>query len=197
MTPETFRHDRFLRATGYNFYVWGTVNLLVTWPSWAALLGRPWHPGLALAYVVGLLAVGVFVCVLNDNRVAKMWGPPHEAAVVDAGAFWGPLLLLALLFTVWLSVRGPVAYVQPVWCLLVGAGYLTWGNFGVPQFRWFGRALIAVGVVAACIVDPAPPPGLASPGALVVWMIFMGVLWFPFGALVNHRYLRLPPTSPL
>ena len=37
VTPERFCKDRYLRASGYNFYVWALVNLLVTWPLFAAL----------------------------------------------------------------------------------------------------------------------------------------------------------------
>ena len=194
MTPETFRRDKFLRASGYNLYVWAVVNLLVTWPPWSALSGRAWHPALAVFYVIVLLAAGVFVSVLNDNRVAKMWGTPSETPVVDAAAFWGPTLGLGLVLTVIFSIRGPVAYVQPAWLLLVGAGYLTWGNFGVPEFRWFGRSLIAAGAVAALFVDSATSLELPSLGALFVWMLFMGGLWLPFGAYVNRRYVH--PVGP-
>ncbi len=194
MTPETFRRDKFLRASGYNFYVWGAVNLFVTWPSWAVLEGRPWRPLAGLAYVIVLIVAGVFLTVLNDNRVGKMWGAPTAAPVVDASAFWGPLLGLALLLTVTLSVRGPVADVQPAWQLLVGAGYLAWGNFGVPEFRALGRVLLGSGVVAMALVDPIRGAHVPSEGALLVWMLFMGVLWFPFGAYVNRRYVY--PVGP-
>src|SRR3954447_17050292 len=77
MTADTFRKDKFLRATGYNFYVWAVVNVLIVWPVWAAVDGRPWPPLLALFYPIVLIALGTFVCVLNDNRVEKMWGPPR------------------------------------------------------------------------------------------------------------------------
>lgn len=191
MSPETFRRDKFLRASGYNFYVWAVVNLLVTWPLWSALDGAPWPPVLGLVYLIVLMAAGVFFSALNDNRVAKMWGAPGEAPVVDAAAFWGPTLLLGLVLTVLLSIRGPAAYIQAVWLLLVGAGYLAWGNFGVPEFRWFGGSLIVAGVVAALAVDPVlTGPALPAPGALLVWMVFMGGLWFPFGAYINRRYVH-------
>lgn len=192
MTAERFRRDRFLRASGYNLYVWGSVNLLVTWPLWSAVLGRAWHPGVGALYLGALLGAGVFVSVLNDNRVAKMWGAPHEVALVDAPAFWGPTLLLGVVLSAVLAVRGPAAYLVSVWLLLVGSGYLTWGNFGVQEFRWFGSCLIAAGAVVGLSTDPAADP--LSPAVLLVWMLFMGMLWFPFGAHVNRRYVH--PVGP-
>jgi len=191
MTAETFRKDKYLRAAGYNFYVWAAVNLLVTWPLWAALAGRPWPTLLALLFPIGLIAAAVVLVVQNDNRVEKMWGEPNAQPLVEAGAFWGPTLLIAFVLTVVLVVRGPAAYVQPVWLLLVGAAYLTWGIFGVREFRWFGATLIGAGTLAGLVVRPDQiPPGLPSREALVVWVVFMGVLWVPFGAYINRKYVH-------
>jgi hypothetical protein len=191
MTAETFRKDKYLRAAGYNFYVWAAVNLLATWPLWAALAGRPWPTWLALLFPIALIAAALVLVVQNDNRVEKMWGKPNARPVVEAGAFWGPTLLIAFVLTVVLVVRGPAAYVQPVWLLLVGAAYLTWGIFGVREFRWFGAMLIGAGTLAGLSVRPdLIPPGLPSREALVVWMVFMGVLWVPFGAYINRKYVH-------
>lgn len=190
MTAETFRKDKYLRACGYNFYVWAGVNLLVTWPLWSALAGHPWPVWLAVLEPIALIAFAVVLVVLNDKRVEKMWGAANERAVVEAGSFWGPILLIAFLLTVVLSIRGPAAYIQPVWLLLVGAAYWMWGNFAVPEFRWFGGTLVAAGTVAGLAVRPDPlSPGLASPEALLVWMLFMGILWLPFGAYINRKYV--------
>lgn len=196
MTAETFRKDRYLRACGYNFYVWAGVNLLVTWPLWSALRGHAWPLWLAVCEPIVLVAIGVVLSALNDNRVEKMWGAASEQAVVEAGSFWGPVLLVALSLTVVFSVRGPVAYVQPVWLLLVGAAYWMWGNFAVPEFRWFGGTLVAAGTVAGLAVRPDPAfPGLPSREALLVWMLFMGILWLPFGAYINRKYVYPPPAE--
>ena len=40
MTAEAFRKDKFLRATGYNFYVWAVVNVLIVWYLAARLRRR-------------------------------------------------------------------------------------------------------------------------------------------------------------
>ena len=74
MTAEAFRRDRFLRATGYNFYVWGAVNLLVTLPLLAALRGAPWPAWAAGLFPIALIVAGIFLSGLNDNRVAKLCG---------------------------------------------------------------------------------------------------------------------------
>lgn len=196
MTAETFRKDKYLRACGYNFYVWAGVNLLVTWPLWSALAGRPWPVWLAVLEPIALIVIGVVLSALNDNRVEKMWGAPNERAVVDVGSFWGPLLLVAFVLTVVLSIRGPVAYVPPVWLLLVGAAYWMWGNFAIPEFRWFGGALVAAGTVAGLAVRPEPRwPGRPSPEALLLWMLFMGILWLPFGAYINRKYVYPAPAE--
>jgi len=190
MTADTFRRDKFLRAAGYNFYVWAVVNVLIVWPVWAAIQGRPWAPLLALVYSIGLIVLGGVLCVLNDNRVEKMWGPPAQAPFVDAAAFWAPIFMIGLVLTIVLTVRGPVAYVQPVWLLLIGAGYWTWGGFGIPEFRRLGQMLVAAGAVAGLGVNPQEiPRDLGSAQALAIWVIFMGALWLPFGAYINRKYV--------
>src|SRR5436190_9121663 len=90
MTADTFRRDKFLRATGYNFYVWAVVNVLIVWPVWSAIEGRPWSPWMALFFPIALIVAGGVIAALNDNRVEKMWGPPSAAPFVDAAVFWGP-----------------------------------------------------------------------------------------------------------
>lgn len=198
MTAEEFRKDKYLRATGYNFYVWATANVLITWPLYAALAGRPWPGWLAVLYPIALIATGIFLSVLNDNRVQKMWGTPNPRPLVEAGSIWGPIFLIGLIFSIVLSVRGPAAYIQPLWLLLVGAAYLMWGNFGVPEFRRFGWTLVVVGGIAGLAIHPAEiPPRLASRTALSLWILFMGILWVPFGAYINRKYLYPASSSPL
>ena len=190
MTADRFRKDKFLRASGYNFYVWGVVNILVVLPVWAASAGHPWPGWVALAHPIALITLGMFASGLNDNRVEKMWGPARAEPVVDAAAFWAPTFLIGFVLTVVLAVRGPAAYIQPLWLLLVGAAYLTWGNFGIPEFRWLGWTLVAAGAVAGLGIDPtAIPRHLGSQFALSVWVVFMGILWFPFGTYINRKYV--------
>jgi hypothetical protein len=190
MTAETFRKDKFLRASGYNFYVWAVVNVLILWPVWAALDGRPWPAWLALFYPIALIAFGIFLAALNDNRVNKMWGPPNDPPVVDAATFWGPIFMIGLVLTIVLTVRGPAAYIQPVWLLLIGAAYWIWGSFGIPEFRWLGWTLVAAGAIAGLAVHPETiPPHLGSRDAMLIWVVFMGALWLPFGAWINRKYV--------
>jgi len=196
MTSEAFRKDKFLRASGYNFYVWAVVNVAILWPLWSALGGHPWSPWAALFYPIGLIVGGSVLCGLNDNRVQKMWGPATEPPVVDAAVFWAPIFMIGLVLTIVLSVRGPVAYVQPVWLLLIGAGYWTWGGFGVPEFRWLGWTLVAAGMLAGLAVRPAVETWLlASSDALLIWVVFMGALWLPFGAYINWKYVVPRPQA--
>ena len=190
MTPERFRKDRFLRAAGYNFYVWAVVNVMITWPLFGALAGNPWPVWLGILYPIGCIAGGIFFAVLNDNRVQKMCGEPDPRPLVEAGGIWGPVFLVGIVLTVVLSVRGPVAYVQPVWLLLVGCAYLTWGNFGIREFQWLGLFLVAAGGAAGLFVSPSMPSwALASPRALAIWVVCMGLVWVPFGAYINRKYL--------
>ena len=196
MTPEVFRKDKYLRASGYNFYVWAVINVLIVWPVWAAIDGRPWPEWLALVYPIALIAVGGFLCVLNDNRVEKMWGPPSATPVVDAASFWKPIFAIGFVLTIVFVARGPAAYIQPVWLLLIGGGYWAWGSFGPPEFRWLGRVLVAAGAVAGLAVRPeAIPAHHGSREALAIWVVFMGVLWVPFGAYVNRRYVAARPPA--
>jgi hypothetical protein len=191
VTPEAFRRDRFLRATGYNFYVWGAVNLLVTLPLLASLRGAPWPAWAAGLFPVAVIVAGVFLSGLNDNRVAKLCGEAAEVPIVDAARLWGPLFLLAFVFTAIFIARGPAAYVQPLWMAVIGAGYLAWGSFTVAEFRWLGRLLLAAAVVSGLAIDPgALAPGAPSPFALGVWIVVTGLLWFPFGAYVNRKYVH-------
>jgi hypothetical protein len=190
MTAETFRTDKYLRASGYNFYVWATVNLLITLPLWSALDGNPWAGWLAALFPVALLVLGVVLSGLNDNRVQKMWGDPSDRPLVEAGAVWGPIFLIGIVWTVVLAVRGPAAYIQPLWLLLVGAAYMTWGSFGVREFVWLGVTLVAAGAFAGFAIHPDRiAPTLPARAALEVWVVFMGVLWFPFGAYINWKYV--------
>ena len=194
MTADDFRKDKYLRATGYNFYVWAAVNVLVTWPLYSALAGSPWPNWLAGLYPFGLIGAGIFFSVLNDNRVQKMCGDPNPAPLVEAGTIWGPIFLIGFILTVVFVVRGPAAYIQPLWLCLVGAAYLTWGNFGVREFRWFGCMLVIAGGIAGLSIRPADiPPHLASSSALAVWVAFMGALWVPFGAYINRKYVHPSP----
>jgi hypothetical protein len=193
VTPERFRKDRYLRAAGYNFYVWAVVNVAITWPLFAALAGTPWPVWPAILYPIGCIAAGIFFTVLNDNRVEKLCGAAEPSSLVEAGAIWGPVFLVGIVLTAVLSVRGPVAYVQPVWLLLVGCAYLTWGNFGVREFRWLGYFLVAAGAAAAFSVSPSAASWpLASPRALAIWVVCMGFVWVPFGAYINRKYLYGP-----
>ena len=190
VSPEVFRHDRYLRASGYNFFSWAMVNLLVVLPLVAAAKGRPWPAWLAGSFPFGSIAVGIVSSSLNDKRVEKMCGPVSAVPVVEATRIWGPIVLVGAAFTAIFVLRGPFAYIQPLWLVLVGCAYLQWGSFGVREFRWFGWALMVSGVLAGLSIQPAEiSPGMASPSALVVWSIFMGFLWVPFGAYVNFRYL--------
>lgn len=194
MTADDFRKDKYLRATGYNFYVWAAVNVLITWPLYSALAGNPWRDWLAGLYPFGLIGTGIFFSVLNDNRVQKMCGDPNPTPLVEAGTIWGPIFLTGFILTVVFVVRGPAAYIQPLWLCLVGAAYLMWGNFGVPEFRWFGRMLVIAGGIAGLSIRPADiPPHLASSSALAVWVAFMGALWVPFGAHINRKYVHPSP----
>jgi hypothetical protein len=191
MTGDDFRRDKYLRASGYNFYVWALVNVLVTWPLYSALAGSPWPGWLAGLYPCGLIGTGIFLSVLNDNRVQKMCGDPNPTPLIEVGAIWGPIFLIGLLLTVVFAVRGPVAYTQPLWLCLVGAGYLMWGNFGIPEFRLFGWTLAVAGGIAGLLIRPADTPShLASSSALAVWLVFMGALWVAFGAYINHKYVH-------
>jgi hypothetical protein len=177
VTPEKFRKDRYLRATGYNFYVWAVVNVLITWPLFAALAHDPWPVWLAVLYPLGCILGGIFCAVLNDNRVSKMCGEPDPQPLVEAGGIWGPVFLVGIVFTVVLSLRGPVAYV-------------TWGNFGVREFQFLGYFLVAAGAVAGWFVRPSAASwSLPSPHALAIWVVCMGLVWIPFGVYLNHRYL--------
>jgi hypothetical protein len=190
VTPEKFRKDRYLRATGYNFYVWAVVNVLITWPLFAALAHDPWPVWLAVLYPLGCILGGIFCAVLNDNRVSKMCGEPDPQPLVEAGGIWGPVFLVGIVFTVVLSLRGPVGYVQPVWLLLVGCAYLTWGNFGVREFQFLGYFLVAAGAVAGWFVRPSAASWmLPSRHALAIWVVCMGLVWIPFGVYLNRRYL--------
>lgn len=189
MSPEAFRRDRYLRAAGYNFYVWAIVNVLVTLPAFAALAGRPWPGWLGGLFPIVLIFAGFFVCALNDNRVAKMCGADGEPAI-DAARLWLPVFLFGWLMTTLFVVRGPVAYIQPLWLLLVGMAYMIWGNFSVSEFRWLGWVLILSGAYAGLAIRPFDlPPGTASLQALVIWTVVMGLLWVPFGAYINRKYL--------
>lgn len=191
VTPEIFRRDRYLRASGYNFYVWAIVNLLVIAPLRAACMGNPWPEWLAGVLPFFLIAAGILFSILNDRRVEKMCGEASSVPVVEAGRIWGPMFLVGTALTAVFVVRGPVAYVQPLWLLLVGAAYLQWGAFGLPEFRLLGWALAVAGAMTGLSIRPAEiPPGMAAPSALAVWSLFMGVLWFPFGAYINFRYLH-------
>ena len=194
MTADDFRKDKYLRATGYNFYVWAAVNVLVTWPLYSALAGHPWPDWLAGLYPFGMIGMGIFLSVLNDNRVQKMCGDANPTPLVEAGAIWGPIFLIGFLLTVVFAVRGPAAYIQPLWLCLVGAAYLMWGNFGVREFRLFGWTLVIAGGIAGLSIRPADiPPHLASSSALAVWVLFMGALWVPFGAYINRKYVHPSP----
>ena len=194
MTAEAFRRDRYLRASGYNFYVWGAVNILVTLPLLAAIAGARWPAWAEAFFPIGMIVAGVVLAGLNENRVAKLVGPAAETPVVDAALLWGPLFLLAIAFTVIFLVRGPAAYVQPLWMGVIGAGYLAWGSFTIVEFRWLGGLLVAAALVSGLAIDPgALPPGGASPFALGVWIVVTGLVWFPFGAYVNRTYVHDVP----
>lgn len=190
ITPESFRRDRYLRSSGYNFYIWGIVNVLVVVPLVAAWLGRPWPDWLSGVVPPISIVLGILATVLNDRRVEKMCGEPSPVPLVDANKLWGPIFLVALSLTAVLVVRGPLAYVQPLWLLLVGGAYLQWGAFGVPEFRLLGWSLMVAGTLSGLFIRPEEiPPGMAAPGVLGVWVLFMGLLWLPFGAYINFRYL--------
>jgi hypothetical protein len=191
MTPEAFRKDKYLRASGYNFYVFAVVNLLVTLPLFAAVNGEPWPDWLAGLFPIAVLVIGFFCATLNDNRVQKIYGEPNSEPAVEAGYIWGPVFLLGILMTALFVSRGPVAYVQPLWLLLVGAAYLQWGNFTIREFQILGLVLLIVGAVSGFAIRPDEVPAtLPARSALTLWVVFMGVLWIPFGAYINRRYVH-------
>lgn len=190
MTPEAFRKDKYLRAAGYNFYVWAAVNALVTVPLFCALEGAPWPGALAALYPLGLVFLGLYLCVLNDNRVEKMVGPASPETALEAGNLWGPIFLGGIALSIVLTARGRAALVQPLWLILVGGAYWVWGNFSVREFRWLGWALMIAGLSTGVSVELPENLDLASRGALQVWLLFMALLWVPFGAYINSKYVH-------
>ena len=192
MTADTFRRDKYLRASGYNFYVWAIVNVLILWPVWSAVEGRPWPDWLGLVYPFALIGIGLFLCGLNDNRVEKMVGPANADTVLDAGSLWGPVFLGGVAFSAVLATRGPAALIQPLWLILVGAAYWVWGNFSVREFRWLGWTLILAGLATGLSMRLPDNVHLPSRGALAVWILFMAALWVPFGAYINRKYVHSP-----
>ena len=190
MTTEIFRRDKFLRASGYNLYVWGAANLLVVLPAYAAARGAPWPGWVGLLHTVVCIVGASVACALNDNRVEKLCGPANETPVVDAGRIWLPLLAAGTIWTVIFIARGPVAYVQPLWMAIVGVGYLSWGAFAVPEFRWFGGMLLACSAVSGISVDPiAIQRGAPAVNTLAIWSVAMGLAWFPIGVHLNRKYV--------
>jgi hypothetical protein len=195
MTPEQFRADRFLRSSGYDLWVWATVNAVVTLPAWSELAGRPWPPLAALALVVSLITAGIFVAGLNANRVEKMCGPA-TGAVVDAPRLWLPLVLGGFAVSFVLIARGAVAWIQPIWLVLVGLAYVRWGRASIVEYRWLGAALMLAGSAAGLFLyATAMPPGGPSQEALVIWLVFASLVWVPVGAWVNWKYVHARATS--
>lgn len=190
MTAAAFRRDRDLRASGYGLFVWGTVNLLVTMPGIAAMLGRPWPGWMAVALPVALFVAGLGVAGICDHRVEKMCGPADPRPVVDARRLWSALLLAAVALSVALAVAGGALAVPLVWMALVGAGYLAWGASTIPEFR-----LLGIGLLAAVVAEAAFGAAAEGRVGLAIWAVAMGFAWFPLGAWINHRYLHRRPLA--
>lgn len=190
MTAETFRRDKFLRASGYNLCTWGAANLVIVLPAYAAARGTPWAGWAGALHSILCIVGASIVCGLNDNRVQKLCGPAAENPVVDAGRIWLPLFAAGTIWTVIFLARGPVAYVQPLWMAVVGVGYLAWGGFTVPEFRWLGAALLAASTISGLTIDPvALERGAPAANTLAIWCLAMGVAWFPIGIYLNRRYV--------
>ena len=197
MEIHEFRQDRHLRATGYNFYSWGVVNVLVTVPLFAALNGAPWKGWVALLYTVGVLTAGIVVAGWNDRYVGKMCGEPAPQPLLEMGNLFLPVIGGGLLLSVMLGAHNENAYVQPLWMIMIGLAYLIWGHFSIPEYKWLGRILMVGGGIAGLMIQPAEvASGLASRRALYVWVPMMGPLWLLVGAYVNRKYIHRAIAEP-
>ena len=139
MTPDDFARTSYLRATGYNFYVWAVGqradHLAVVRAPWPGIRGRSGSPcSIRSGCILGRASSSPCSTTIASTRCAA--SPIRSRSsrpAVSGGRFFSSVLV----FTVVLSLRGPAAYMQPVWLLLVGCAYLTWGNFGVREFQLF------------------------------------------------------------
>lgn len=191
MTPEEFRRDPYLRASGYNLYLWGAVNLLVAVPALTASVGHRWGAAATTAWTAGAIVCGVLLSAMNDNRLRKMLPDVADAPAIPAGRIWGPLLTLGSVGTALAVFRGQVAYVQPLWMLVVGTAYWQWGSFTLGEFRRLGQLLVGAGAASAWAIGVCGMPG-EEPSVVsgATWVVCMGILWFPLGLYLNRRYLR-------
>jgi len=75
--------------------------------------------------------------------------------------------------------------------LWIGANPDAASAFGVPVVAYKIAAYAAAGAFAGLSVQPSAESWpLASRPALAVWLVFMSVLWIPFGAYINRKYVH-------
>lgn len=131
-------------------------------PAWNA----PWTavnftPFLLIwALAAGLAAPTAAVAMMRRARQAGMplWVGPSRRALRAMLPAWiaGALLTAAAAAHAWFAL------IPPLWLMLHALALLSGASFSIPPVRWMGRALFALGALAA--VWPAPAAALLALG---------------------------------
>jgi uncharacterized membrane protein YccC len=82
-------------------------------------------------------------------------------------------------------------FVQPLWMIVTGLGFLAWGLSTVPIYAWMGVSVLLCGsLIVAWQSGLEAPVSLAS---VHLWNASMGAGFVAVSIAVNRRYVWLRP----
>ncbi len=170
------RSQSFTAVSGAGGVVMGLIAL-----AGAAISAGAASPTMWVATWMGAAVLAQGVALFAMTRKARSVGEKMLSAAGRKFAWsFTPPLLVGVLVTVALTLRGGTSLLPGVWLLLYGTGVVTGGAFSVRIVPLMGLCFMALGAVAL-FAPVAFGNGFMAAGFGGLHLIFGAVIWRKYG----------------
>jgi len=183
---DTFRGDRYLRASAYHLLGWAIVGLAATLPLYLAVCGQIWPQLWQWLYRLVLLGAGLVWSFVCERRALKICGTPSVPARAGVAGLILVVVAVAAAATL-LLVAQAAQYIAAVWLAAVALALAALG-WTLPLYRASAALLAAAAVLAFSLAlrDPSLERLLSI---ACVWNGSLAIVAIPCALLVNRHYL--------